>query len=409
MSRRIALVACLLLPLTGAACTDMISDTVEFAEIEVWARTPSGAPVPGARIALRVWPPRVLSVGHTGPDGRYVFRWVPPDNSYAVEAMPPKGFEPPENYFGGPSTAWRDGIEMKSGERRSFTFEFLEVGPGSIVAWVVDAEGEGIPGVRLAAYSADGSMVLPGLTQQNGAWVFRSVPFGHWGIQAVPPKGYALVEEDVLYSDGLVISGGVESEARIVMDLASRELCSGSIEVTVREPEGTPARRYPVRLYGEIETLEIDYTDSQGTLAFTGLLCGRYSVGLVPLRGWILTEGEGTSYVDGIEIAPGRDGSVAFTAEECHGRIVADVRDSSDRPVAGAALTLYTASDTIQTDVTAADGAATFVRVTCGVQHGLSLTPPPGYVSGGPSFIDGLEVTSHGELLAATFEVLPVG
>ena len=379
-----------------AGCAELVTDIVDFAVVEVSATRLSGDPVPGAEITLRVWPPRELGVGLTDRNGRLTFEYVPPENSYAVQGVPPEGYKRPEEMYGGPSTEWVEGLWMEPGDRRQIEFKYLKVGPGSIAASVSDPAGEPIEGVRLSAYTPTGT-VFKRTTDAAGAVLFEGVPFGHWGVRAFPAEGYFFGANDVQYRDGFVIEEGVRREARFVMDFTGLTRCYGTVRAQVSDQYGEPVEDYPLRLYTYTRTVATGSTEPDGRYAFTGLFCDGYGVSLETRRGFVLSEGRGSTYIDALTVGVNTDTiDVSFTAPRCAGFIRATVVDPLYAPMPGVRVILYTSSQTLEAETSDDLGIATFSEITCGVEHGVRVDPPSGYVPLGPDYRDALTVRHRG-------------
>jgi hypothetical protein len=67
-----------------------------------------------------------------------------------------------------------------------------------IVVSAVDLAGQPVPGVRLTLYSGDLHMEA-GVTRSDGAYRFRFVPAGGYGVQAGAPQGYHFPSESLPY------------------------------------------------------------------------------------------------------------------------------------------------------------------------------------------------------------------
>lgn len=132
--RAAAVLAVLLL----AACADLITNTQPYGSIEVTAVLTNGDPLPGVQLMLYT-SVRTMAYGSTGPDGKYVFKFVP-EGAYGVQAIPPNGYS---RAAGTPR--YIDGLHMSIRGHKSLKFTYVQSG-SAVAARVEDDTGAPVPG-----------------------------------------------------------------------------------------------------------------------------------------------------------------------------------------------------------------------------------------------------------------------
>lgn len=369
-----------------SSCSSLLSDGYDYGRIEVEVVRRSGEPVPGVDLVLYNWE-RHMAYGTTGAAGRYVFEFVP-EGEFGVRAVPDGGYLPLD--YDIPSV-FLDGVEVQKGGRAAVSFTLLKVGPGAVEVVVRHLTGEPIEGIPVEIYSYRGTFAKA-KTDAAGRFVFQEVPFGSYGVRAIPPKGFVpSVGES--YLDGLIVDEGSRDTVSFAL-----ERCLGTVRVRVVDDRGRPAHDVGLSLYeyrGEIARGE---TGADGAHQFREVPCGNYGVAIIPTPGFVPTPGRGGSYVDDLEIDPRTELAVAFTVTACTGRMRVRVVDSEGQPVSGAVVTLYSFRGEISSTTTGADGALE-LEAPCG-DLGVKVSPPSGYSvpeGRGSSFFDGLQISEGGE------------
>ncbi len=384
MRRRLAVAVAAGAALATPGCAELITDILEYGSIEVEAVRRNGEPVPGVELLLYAGP-HARGMGATDAAGRHRFDLVPP-NLYGVYAEPPEGYARTEELGGGPTTAFVDSIALEAGQARAVGFTFLKKGPGRVTATVREPEGAVVPEALVSLFSplATFDEIRAGPT---GTAVFENVPYGIWGVRVAPPPLYLGEGETVLERDGIVVDEGSSEAVPFTL-----ERCQGVVRVRLRTSAGKGVAGYPVNLYQGGGTVEEGLTGEDGEKAFGPLLCRTFGVGLLPLAGFELREGPGTSWQDGLKVTRASDQTVPFTVESCSATLQARVRDQAGAPLPGATLTLFSGTDDLGSDVTDASGDRGFAVTLCR-EYGVRVSPPSGYsvVAGrGTSFRDGL-------------------
>jgi hypothetical protein len=389
--RNLAVLGCALLL---GACADLLSDPFEYGTIEVHATRRNGDPVAGANLTLFTGHTH-LAYGTTGPDGRFVFRFVPM-GAMGVYVETPDGYLL-MNGNGGVST-----LRLAEGEHGEVGFRFLKHGPGAVVVQASDPDGAALPGVQLQLYTGEG-IKQTAVTDSAGRHRFEGVPLDAYGVMAFPAAGYVTpAGRSLAVVDDLLIDAGHVAEARFVF-----RRCLADLVVRAQQPSGAPVPDVGVLLYtGEGVQAEAR-TDAQGRHEFTGVTCGRYGVRIQAPAGYRVAEGRGSSFIDGIELGLDDRRTIEFAVPACRGRIRGRVVDQADAPVAGASLTLYTPHGVQAVTYTDAAGEFAFEAVGCGADYAVLVVPPTGYtvVDGrGTSIFDGL-VIEPGSDRALTFRL----
>lgn len=383
----------------SGACAGQISDSIEFATVTVEATRRSGEPVAGVQLDLFIGG-RIMAIGETDEAGRHVFEFVPP-NVYGVNTGLPPGYVRPEELFGGSTTAYVDGLVIEEGDRRSVTFTYLKVGPGSIEVTVTEPDGTPVEEARVLLFSPL-AVVEEEVAGSTGRIAFDPVPFGNWGVRVAPPEVYLDDGESEPFQDGIFIEDG--SVAVVTFTL---ERCEGDINVRVLDQSGGSVADHPVILFRAFGVVEEGRTGSGGERTFGPLPCRDFGVALVRIPGWEFEDGRGTGFIDGIQVTRGSSQDFTFHVERCVASIRASVVDGAGASVAGAFVALFTAREELLRRETDAGGTVLFTEVACGIEYGVRVIPPEGYTveeGRGSSFFDGLD-PSNGEEFTITFRL----
>lgn len=383
------LLACGVVSLGG--CDDLISDTTEFGAVEVSTVRTNGEPVPGTELQLFIGA-RPMASGVTDGNGIHRFEFVPPD-AYGVFAVPPEGYTRPEFLAGGPSTAVRDGIGVEEGELESVSFTYLKRGPGIVEARVADSGGEPLPGIPTDLFLSLG-VLRQDTTGSSGTVRFENVPFGGYGVRIRRPDVFLeFREEPFLAVDGLIVEEGTEESVSFTL-----ERCEGTLTAEVVDGAGEPVPGFPVVLFNADSVITETETAEDGRRTFGPLLCRDFGLALQPLRGWLIPEGRGGSFFDGIVVTRGSEQLFSFEVTRCRGTVTARVRDEDGEPASGVRVLLFDAGGALEERATDSDGLAVF-DIPCD-DVGVGLLPTRGWEfedGRGVSFFDGIEVTKDSD------------
>jgi hypothetical protein len=370
----------------------MVTDVLEFGSIEVQTVTRSGTPVSRSKIVLYN-DVQIMAEGFTDTDGKYLFKFVPPQ-IYGVHNEPPKGYMRPEDMAGGTSTSYADQILIEEGSAKKASFTFVKIGPGRINVSVVDLDGTPIEEAEVFLYGPEGELAKKAVGS-SGSVSFDPVSFGNRGIRIVPPRPYFdPFEEGSFFQDGFLIDEGWVEEVNFVL-----EKCFATLRASVQDASGAPFPEYPVRLYSSTSTLELKDTGADGVAVFDSITCGDRGLALVETPGWFFEEGPGLSFYDGISVTRGSDQTFSFTVEPCLGTVRGSVQDAFGVPVTEHPIRLYSSTSTLELEDTGADGVTVFDSIPCG-NFGIALTQRPGWTfeqGPGLSFHDGISVTDQSD------------
>ena len=383
----------------SGACADRIFEVAEYASVTVDVTRLSGEPVAGVHLDLAIGAASI-AIAKTDEAGRYVFDFVPP-NIYVLYAGPPTGYVRLEELLDVPISAFVTGIVIEQGDRKNFTFTYLKVGPGRIEVTVTEPDGIPVEGARIFL-SSPFEVVEEEVTGPTGRITFDPVHFGNWGVRVAPPDFHGDAAEPDPFQDGIIIEDGSVQET-----IFSLERCEGDLKVRVLDESGGSVADHPLILYRSSGVVEEGRTGSGGERTFGPLPCRGFGIALVRIPGWKFEEGRGTGFIDGIEVTRGSSQAFTFYVERCVANIRASVVDGAGTSVGGASLALFTAREEVIRRETDASGTVVFTEVGCGIEYGVSVTPPEGYAveeGRGSSFFDGL-VPSKGEELVVTFRV----
>lgn len=269
--------------------------------IAVQVSEPGGVPVPDTRVLL--FSPRgVVREANTDRDGRVMFGGVPFGN-YGVFA------ERPLIYVDSGETTLpaRDGliIEAGSSEQALFTFEKCL---GSITASVRDQFGVVVPGASFLLYSGAGTLGEYPLTGDR--LQISSLRCGEYGIRVRLPRGFSATEgRGVTFVDGLRLRRGRALQASLTV----RRIASATMRIRVVDQTDAPVSGVRTVLYTSDGIVRDARTDAAGQLVFTDILVdGEYGVRVVNPTGYVVEEGRGRTFEDGIRLRDGETRAYTF-------------------------------------------------------------------------------------------------
>ena len=390
----LAVLASLAVLATG--CDKLLTKPLMYTSVQVHADRRDGSPVAGVQLLLYTGQ-RVMAYDSTNSVGLALFQFVPAGPAYGVLAVAPVGYEFPEVLLGGPPTNLSGGFALSADSTPHFTFTLLRIGPGTVVASVVDQAGMPIAGIDVTLYSPS-STLQHAMTTTTGSVTFSAVPFGAYGVIApIPPLYRDTGEPGTIWQDGLLVEQGVTATATLRLPL-----CQGSVNVTVADPAHGVAQGIQTYLYTSTATVDSAKTGSDGRVQYVPG-CGYYGVRIIPNGDWAAAPGRGTQFVDGLAVHRGSVINVAFAAQynTCRGAISVTVVDATGAAVPGATILLYSADSPSNVTSVETGGTVTFGNLGCGIGRGVMITPPAGWsatAGRGGSYVDGLSVTSGGTL-----------
>jgi hypothetical protein len=268
----------------------------------------------------------------------------------------------------------------------------------TVVVATNETDGTPVPDVPVSLVTGDRS-IENARTDSRGRYVFERVPPGpfNYGVTATIPAAYRDSGESAfMVEDRLDVVAGAPEPVRFTLSP-----CIGTVSVSVSDQSSRPAAGLALRLYGVGEDDAISTIGPDGTHRFTGVRCGEYGVQLLPTPGFVIANGRGLSFVDGIRIHRGAALAVRLTLQSCAGDIRIFVHDAAGAGVPGARVSAYSASGNLATINSGADGRVLLAALPCGADLGVAIVAPAGYsvaTGRGTSFFDGLRVTNGGTL-----------
>lgn len=143
-------------------------------------RDDSGAPVPGATVAL-TRPDGTTATTTTASDGSYLFDDNLPGMGYSVTLTVPGG------YTAGPDGTTRSDITVEDGP---ITDQDFVVSQLASVSGTVTGGGSGLGGVQVRLVPAGGGDPITTVTDGNGDYALDGVPPGDYTAEIDAPEGY---------------------------------------------------------------------------------------------------------------------------------------------------------------------------------------------------------------------------
>lgn len=370
--------------------------------IEVSVREPDGEPIVGALV--HAYSPGGEELGRDTVDGtgRVAFENVSFGNR-GVWVMPPAiyldfGEKPP----------FRHGLLVEEGSEVDVDF-VLERCLGTIRGRVRDPDGEPVGNVSLRLYRPAEDVEVRE-TDADGESVFEGLRCHQYGLALVPSSGWVFgVGKGKSFYDGLWVNRDSDRAYEFTV-----RRCRAQIQVVVTDSASSPVEGANLEVYSASGSVARGATDKDGIRTFTDedVPCNReFGVAVRPGVGYLVTEGRGSSFVDGSILGDGDRQDLAFTVARCTPEIRVRVEDGAGNSVPGAGLELYSARGSLSVGTTGDDGIFTFSRFPCGLEYGVKVQPPTGFTvteGRGSSFFDGLFLNPD-EILEVTFRLQASG
>lgn len=322
---------------------------------------------------------RQLGFAETDGEGQATFDFVP-FGVMGVSASMPAGFRPKDLAEGYVQT-----FRITFGGSESVAFTLLNESPGDLEVRVEDPEGEAIAGVQLQLFSSSG-VVAEFESDSTGVRRFADLPFGDYGVRALPGLGYQ-VEGFTSEVDGLLVEGDWVERTTLLLDR-----CIGSIRIEALRESGDPVSGLAVTLYtpeGEVATV---VTDGAGHADFPDLFCGDYGV-RTPGRSGKTLVAPAAGFLDGLVVEHRDERLARFTFRPCEAVIRVQVEDEAGTPVPGAVLALYDRDGSLGQGASDLSGIFIFEGVPCGDDRAVDVEPPAGFSvpnERGRRYVDGL-------------------
>ncbi len=169
------------------------------------------------------------------------------------------------------------------------------------------SNGEPVPGIQLTLYTGTRHLGY-GSTNDEGRFVFESVPAGIMGVAAVLQADHHVGLAPEFRAETFEMREGGRETVQLAYDT-----CQGTIRVSVVDDQQVPLPGVEVVLYTSAGVLERAPTDSGGTRVFTRLRCDTaHGVYVTPPAGYSLVPGPGSSYFDGLVLQSGQEIPVQF-------------------------------------------------------------------------------------------------
>lgn len=277
----------------------------------------------------------------------------------------------------------------------------------SVQVHTVRRDGSPVGDVQVLLYTGQRVMAYDS-TNSAGLALFQLVPAGPaYGVMAVVPPLYQdFGQPGTIWQDGLVIEQGVTPTVTLQLSL-----CQGSVNVTVADPVHGAAPGLQTYLYTSTATVDSARTGSDGGVHYVPA-CGNYGVRIIPNGDWSVAPGRGTQFADGLLVHRDSIINVALAAQynTCRGVISVTVVDATGSAVSGATLLLYSADTRSNITSVETGGTVTFGNLSCGIERGVTITPPAGWSAApgrGGTYFDGLSVTDGGTV-KVKFTLTPV-
>lgn len=244
---------------------------------------------------------------------------------------------------------------------------------GSIELYKVDEDGNAVPGACFVLYDSDGNVVEGGKTDNHGKLVFYDLPLGEYYYAETETLRH-LVLDPALYPVTITEGG------QTVSMTAENEFARGNVSVLkVNEETGEPMSgvHFQLKDSGGNLVAEGD-TPEDGTLTFSGLLLGSYTLQETATReGFVLD----TTPIP-VEVAEhGKTYSVTAKNTPIRGNLKIVKHDAyEDTPLSGAGFRLFdSGGHLIDEGYTDANGELTFESLLYGSYQYQEFAPPKGY------------------------------
>ena len=372
---------------------------------------PNFEPIAGVTIQLFNENNELVSETVTDETGNYSFGNLVPGTYSVVEVQPNAFLDGNEvvgtidgQTVGSSATDDRfDGITLNSGDE-AMNFNFCEHEAASIKGTVFhdrndnglqDEGDEGIAGVVIELFDADGNLVQTDITDENGDYHFDELPPGEYRIREQQPTEFDDGQDTVGVVDGVTNGEGDNDEFSVITlnagdegteynfgELILSEI-SGFVHInndgdcgfTTTPPEEPIEGATLELLDGDGNVIATTVTDDTGAYSFAGLVPGTYSIRQIQpseffTGGESVGDGGGTAsenLISNIVIESGQNVTqynfCEHEAAEIHGRVFEDgpafetedgelpegfrdLRDSVfqegvDTPIAGVRLELF--------------------------------------------------------------------
>ena len=176
-------------------------------------------PIAGVTIQLLNSSGTVIATTKTDANGNYLFDALPPD-TYTVHEIQPAGYFEGDDHAGSQGGTLVDvdtigSVALFSG-MHGINYNFCEVLPVSIAGHVGIATGTDdggcangtnppIAGVTVQLLNSSGTVIATTTTDENGNYLFDTLPPGTYGVHEIQPAGYYEGDDHVGSAGGTII------------------------------------------------------------------------------------------------------------------------------------------------------------------------------------------------------------
>ena len=243
---------------------------------------------------------------------------------------------------------------------------------GSIQLIKLDEDGNPLPGVSFALYDSAKQQIGSGTTDGSGITTFADLPLGsYYYAETAALPGYVL--DSTLYPVSITEGG------QLVAVTATNVLARGNVSVLKIDETGAPLGGVHFTLTnGNDQIVAEGDTGEDGTLTFTGLLLGSYTLQETATReGFVLD----TTPIPVEVTEHGQTVEISMTNTPIRGNLKIVKHDAyEDIPLSGAGFRLFdSGGHLIDEGYTDANGELTFESLIYGSYQYQEFCPPKGY------------------------------
>lgn len=243
---------------------------------------------------------------------------------------------------------------------------------GSIQLTKLDEDGNPLPGVSFALYDSAKQQIGSATTDGSGITTFADLPLGsYYYAETAALPGYVL--DSTLYPVSITEGG------QLVAVTATNVLARGNVSVLKIDETGAPLGGVHFTLTnGNDQIVAEGDTGEDGTLTFTGLLLGSYTLQETATReGFVLD----TTPIPVEVTEHGQTVEISMTNTPIRGNLKIVKHDAyEDIPLSGAGFRLFdSGGHLIDEGYTDANGELTFESLIYGSYQYQEFCPPKGY------------------------------
>lgn len=258
---------------------------------------------------------------------------------------------------------------------------------GSIQLTKLDENGNPLPGVSFTFYDSAKQQISSGTTDSSGIITFADLPLGsYYYAETAALPGYVL--DSTLYPVSITEVG------QLVTATATNILARGNVSVLKTDETGAPLGGVHFTLTDSAgQIVAKGDTGEDGTLTFTGLLLGSYTLQETATReGFVLD----TTPIPVEVTEHGQTVEISMTNTPIRGNLKIVKRDAyEDTPLSGAGFRLFdSGGHQIAEGYTDANGELTFESLLYGSYQYQEFCPPKGY--GLDDTVYPFSITEHG-------------